>query len=1669
MPDINVNCIVNCNIKLSEPTKKIFLSTPLAYNNMLAHAMRVTVYNDDGTAADLTGVGVTGVFLRADNKTVNPINGTTVESASGVRNIAEIILPASCYIVPGRFTFTMNLTANGSTRTALWVEGHVERNTSEEIIDPGTPVGNIEQAIGNANSAASAANAAASDANAAAETATQAAAAAQEVADNVEGEVDELRSAIDLSDQEIAKKANRSSVTEDRTISGTGSVTVEDALDEPAKVVIGLEPKQDLHGYDKPWVGGSGKNLCPTPAANSGGSNGVTYVVNADGSITLTGTADRATGITFSKTFMVKAGVKYIMSGCPTGGSVNTYRLDIRLNETTLYRPTLTTEVSDYGDGTEFTPNEDATVMVATRVASGYTFPSGGVTFYPMVAQESEPDRTYAPYSNICPIEGYDSVTIISTGKNLLNVDDLEPGYISENGELINDSNYSRTKYIPVKSGEQYAFSLYHNGTSQAKRVHGYDANRNWVAQLGVISTGSTTVPTLKSVSLTIPNNVKFVRIASLVMSLDTDVQFELGSSATDYEPFGQSVSVNVKSVNNGSTVYGGTVTVNEDGSGMLVVDRYLQTYNGSENWYQTTAEKCQYIPKPSTPVIDTAKEIVCDRAKYLGISASAEMVSGEIALNSNSQNILLNLGFSNTTDLKTYLTSNNMQVLYYLSTPTTYPITAAQVKTLLGHTQVITDTDEALTLTYKTDKYAPKSAAYAAFPESSAGPADVVTVTDGADNIPLKTLSVAIEPKQDLHGYDKPWVGGAGKNLLPLTVDGIKSANANRTWNGNTCTVSGVDFTILTDSDGNVAGINVNGSSTSNISLFTYKEAANSTHVLQVGTSYTITHGLETGVLGLRLDISDDVSDTIVANKTFIYSQAFNDRGYHAKIYITANSSFNNIVVKPMVRLASISDATYEPYSNICPITGWDEATVTRTGKNLVSGRGHYIAVSSGVLEPNDQRDSVYAKVHKNESYVISGNTDSTGAVLAFYFNEPVAYSVSYDGSRTLSDQKTFTAPIDGWVVVRCGKTDTTVQIELGSTATAYEPYTAKSLPVSLKSISGSTVYGGTVTVNEDGSGTLVVDRAKTILPDNVTLQYSTSTKCFYTTITPVAHGIHKSTYTSAFSGTSNKFLPYPGSNIVLWQNAAECYVGYGYANDSVQLYEHLRFSIPHIDITDLETAKSIIAGTEVLYDLETPLTYPITAAQLRTLLGHNTLWCDAGQVSMMYRQDIGLAIEGSTGDLEGRIGALETNVSGHFPETGRFVSGNGTASADYATSEGDSTVASNRYAHAEGYKTTASAVTAHSEGTSTEASSSAAHAEGNGSKATGSNSHAEGLLSQAQSLASHAEGYLTVAGGNYAHSEGEQTNASGASAHAEGLLSIANHKSQHVFGEYNVADTSEQPATSRGNYVEIVGNGTGTNARSNARTLDWSGNEELAGDLTIKKGASGEKKISDIVNDVASLKTHFPSTGRFVSGGGAASANYATAEGNNTTASGLCSHAEGTGSQATNENAHAEGNGSIASGKNAHAEGGWNTGMTSDPGKRYSTASGTSSHAEGSGCHAEGTGTHAEGVATTSIGEGAHAEGRVTTARGTASHAEGLQTIAYYNYQHVSGQFNATENAAEIVGNGVDDANRSNIRVLDWNGNEKITGSLTLGMGTADEVTVTAAQLKALLAMLT
>lgn len=116
--------------------------------------------------------------------------------------------------------------------------------------------------------------------------------------------------------------------------------------------------------------------------------------------------------------------------------------------------------------------------------------------------------------------------------------------------------------------------------------------------------------------------------------------------------------------------------------------------------------------------------------------------------------------------------------------------------------------------------------------------------------------------------------------------------------------------------------------------------------------------------------------------------------------------------------------------------------------------------------------------------------------------------------------------------------------------------------------------------------------------------------------------------------------------------------------------------------------------------------------------------------------------------------------------------------------------------------------------------------HAEGNSTTSSGECSHAEGQGAVASGHYSHAEGYYTTSSGSTSHAEGNHTTASGSTSHAEGYYTKASSLNQHVQGKYNIEDTTNT-------YAHIVGNGASITARSNAHTLDWSGNAWYAGSV--------------------------------------------------------------------------------------------------------------------------------------------------------------------------------------------------------------------------------------------
>lgn len=115
-------------------------------------------------------------------------------------------------------------------------------------------------------------------------------------------------------------------------------------------------------------------------------------------------------------------------------------------------------------------------------------------------------------------------------------------------------------------------------------------------------------------------------------------------------------------------------------------------------------------------------------------------------------------------------------------------------------------------------------------------------------------------------------------------------------------------------------------------------------------------------------------------------------------------------------------------------------------------------------------------------------------------------------------------------------------------------------------------------------------------------------------------------------------------------------------------------------------------------------------------------------------------------------------------------------------------------------------------------------------------------------------AEGRRCAATGKYSHAEGSNSVAYGKASHVEGYYTLGHGVTgSHVQGEYNVKDDN-------GEMLHIVGNGSETK-RSNAHTIDTSGNAWFAGDVYVGSTSgtnkdSGSKKLAtkdDIDNAVA------------------------------------------------------------------------------------------------------------------------------------------------------------------------------------------------------------------------
>ena len=456
----------------------------------------------------------------------------------------------------------------------------------------------------------------------------------------------------------------------------------------------------------------------------------------------------------------------------------------------------------------------------------------------------------------------------------------------------------------------------------------------------------------------------------------------------------------------------------------------------------------------------------------------------------------------------------------------------------------------------------------------------------------PLKKAEVSFSPIQDLHGYAKPWPGGAGKNLYFPTgrtreyVGGVISVNDDgKVSYTGTPTGAGGRNTLVLDSFTLQEGTyTVSFSGTKTAPLYLVDEDNNTNLIMAVnGGTFTLS---ETTSLHFGINIQSEQIGT-----------TFNDSYY--------------------IQVEEGSTATsFAPYSNICPISGRTGLSVYRTGKNLGEFENGYNIVADGSIGANAKRCATVnpIKIINGISYVFTSETGLQCIYAVFNGNTLVRRTSGIASGSTLD-----TSGGTDLYVCAYGSSDYTATVEtdkpmvrISSSSSDYEPYNGNTYAVDWTTEAG-TVYGGTVDVV---SGVLTVDRA--------CVNLSTSWYWYVSSTQPTGKTVVATTDFPEHNGNAAICSHYKHSNTMYIVNLqlGEFIVSDGgkgayfcFKNESGGTAQEFK---------DIITAQET-AGTpiQVCYELATPLTYQLTPTQVAVLTGTNNVWSDGGPITIVYALD--------------------------------------------------------------------------------------------------------------------------------------------------------------------------------------------------------------------------------------------------------------------------------------------------------------------------------------------------------------------------------------------------------------------------------------------------------------
>lgn len=348
-----------------------------------------------------------------------------------------------------------------------------------------------------------------------------------------------------------------------------------------------------------------------------------------------------------------------------------------------------------------------------------------------------------------------------------------------------------------------------------------------------------------------------------------------------------------------------------------------------------------------------------------------------------------------------------------------------------------------------------------------------------------------------------------------------------------------------------------------------------------------------------------------------------------------------NMKIQKLVVNIEPIQAGSGDPSpDNIRPISGRTGAEIEQRGANLLNPdtlrQGDYnnTSVTTRVSQNAGNRIVMRAGVTYTVGYETTGsgafwlhrtdtNNNLIGNWIATGSRAPVTYTASAeDDGLLLTMIFAIKNTAGGWNT--CTPADIAAlhpYVVIGSVG-SYEPYTGNQISATFPSEAG-TVYGGTLTLNPDRMGTLVVNRASV---DLGTLTWNNNGNYWYNNSLVSVMKING--YNEYSPIIAEKYATSYPSRIIN-KTKINIIANYSAALGGLMVYTGDNTTAPN---------------GRIVYELATPIEYQLTAEQvsgiLSTLYGTNNVWANTGDIQTCdYPADTKLYIDGKIAELQATI----------------------------------------------------------------------------------------------------------------------------------------------------------------------------------------------------------------------------------------------------------------------------------------------------------------------------------------------------------------------------------------------------------------------------------------------